>query len=321
MVALVAFTGIKMLRASHAEDPFFPGYPIGNPPPDGFIVCDEHGIFSPTDPGEPPDGDCYCRPNPDSPSLCIGKGIGVNGGYHVFWYGPGLGCPYGTAGMCDCDQDPRPEFDNKCNRVFGPSPGQGDGTGTGPGTTPGTGPGTAPSPAPAPSPTPTPTPTPSPGTGPGKGPGPSPAPAPSPAPSPGSSASQSPSPGPAPIASNTPSEIKAPTTTQPTPSPNPAPTASKVAEAPNPVPTPTAQGVQAQPPKPKPSPFYDGKQYAPQSIPDKFASNVKPIRDYNVIYVVVATAVLVCVIGLLTQIRRISTMLATLQKRKTKKRL
>jgi hypothetical protein len=61
-----------------------------------------------------------------------------------------------------------------------------------------------------------------------------------------------------------------PSKPNPEPSPNPAPAAVASTE-PNPAPKPTSQGTQPKPPTPQPSPFYDGKQYARDSIPDTAA--------------------------------------------------
>ncbi len=103
------------------------------------------------------------------------------------------------------------------------------------------------------------------GSGGTAGPAPSPNPTPTPTPSTQPTTQTTPTPTPTPTPQQAPSS--APTqTTQPTPQPAPKP---------------TAQGTQTQPPQITPSPFYDGKQYAPGSAADKFATATAPHASHT----------------------------------------
>jgi len=113
----------------------------------------------------------------------------------------------------------------------------------------------------------------------------------------GDTAGPSPSSNPTP----TPTPSSQPTTqTTPTPTPTPTPTQApsssptQISQAQQPAPAPTAQGTQTQPPQITPSPFYDGKQYSPGSVADKFAAATVPHTSHSALVIVI---ILVIILG------------------------
>lgn len=117
----------------------------------------------------------------------------------------------------------------------------------------------------------------------------------------GSTTGTTPQPSPTPVPTATKGTPPSPAPTEtPSPQPTPAPIAIQTPEPqPNPAPTPTAQGVQIKPPDPPPSPFYDGKQYAPGSLPDNLVAATKPAPSYTVWYIAGATLMVLSVSGYL----------------------